>query len=116
MKSLNLKSTCAIVFLTDSDLSTQSLVDQCRSYLEGSNNILLDTSNIKFTSMLIGELANLVKSFDGIWNSNSHHMAMINVTPSGKEVFTSVNFDKLVPMFDSSDEALNWMFGSAEKN
>ncbi|MBI3992594.1 MAG: hypothetical protein HY342_04930 [Candidatus Lambdaproteobacteria bacterium] len=100
--------------LVDSVLAGKPLVEQLRPYLENTPNIVLDVEGIDFTSMLIGELANLARDFDKLWVNQPHGMAMTNLKPSSRQVMEAVKFDHIIPIARNYNEALKRLFSGAD--
>ena len=115
MKTLNYGNSCTIVRLIDSTLAGQPLGEQLRPILENTPNIVLDVEGIEFTSMLIGELANLAREFNALWVDQPHVMAMTNLKPSSRQVMETVKFDRVIPIAHSYDEALKRVFNGAHQ-
>ncbi len=109
MKTLNCEVACTMLRLAESSVTGQPLVEQVHEIIESCPNIVLDVEGIQFTSMLLGELANLAKKFEQIWEDRQHSICMTHVEPASQRVLTTVKFDRLIPIASSMDEAVQWV-------
>lgn len=110
MKTLKFDRKCSVIRLLESNISKQPLVDQLRTEYESCENIMLDVKGILFTSLLIGELASVIRAFNDFWGNRPHNIALVNLNASSRQVMEIVKFDDLIPLFDDAGEALTWFF------
>lgn len=76
MKTLTAERSCVVVKISDLGASNLPLEEQMRSLLGAAPYLVLDMDGIQITSMMLGELVNLYKSFEQRWGKslcNGHH-------------------------------------------
>ena len=103
-----------MIRLVDSGRSKQTLFEQLSSIAGISSNVLLDAQGVVFTSMLIGELVNFAKELKAMWAGKPHSIAMTNINPSSMSMLLTVKFDRVIPLFESHDEAMIWIFDNGK--
>lgn len=106
--SLKIDLACTVIRLSSSRLEEATLVEQAEPYLAQNRYLVLDAGGINFSSMEIGELMNLADDFHKAWAGKACYIAVSNLTPSAKEVFSMTKLDQIFPTFGSISEALDY--------
>ena len=107
LEFLKVDSACTVIRLSQTTMKIAPLVDQVEPILAQNSNLIIDAHGLSFSSMELGELANLADEFLEVWKGKVCHMAIVNLSPSAKSVFTVTKLDKIFPIFDSISAALD---------
>lgn len=107
MKTLQVEGAYTLLTLTAHPEAIAPLGEQAAPYVAQSPQMILDVTGIQFTSMLIGELLNLHRRFAAQWQERAHRIALVNVTPTSREVLERVRLTDYLPIFDSVGDAIN---------
>jgi len=114
MNNLTAERSCVVVKLSELGNSTVPLEEQMRPLVGMAPYLVLDLDGIKLTSMMLGELVNLYKSFEQRWNGKGRAMVIIRVPEVTKQVMHIAKLAEKIPLYDDLDQA--WRsFGSAPR-
>lgn len=105
MKTLKVKQACTVIQLVQEAPSDTPLEEQALPYLEAGPFVLLDVRGVMFGSMQIGELVNLGRKFKEQWGDTPQKLGLVNLSQTGREVFSSTKLDHVFPIFDSLADA-----------
>ncbi len=104
---LQAEKTYTLVSLRSTEKHNRvKLHEQIKPQLESTPYLIMDAWGITFTSMQIGELANLAKSFNSRWKGQPHGLALYNVSDTSAEAFQFTNLAEVLPIFESAAEAI----------
>ena len=106
MNYLEVTSGCTVISLRQASSQNGSLEEQASHHLSQNPYLFFDVQGIEFTSMNIGELVNLVASFEEIWGNRPHLIGLLHLSDNGKAIFSRIGLAKQLPSFDSIKEAL----------
>ena len=106
MNFLEIQTGCTIVKLRQTSDQKIPLEEQAQKYLRQNPFLLLDVGGMEFSSMNIGELVNLRGSFDEIWGGTMHRIALLNLSDTGKDIFSRVGLTDHFPFYDSLEAAI----------
>lgn len=114
MKTLTAERSCVVVKISDLGASNLPLEEQMRSLLGAAPYLVLDMDGIQITSMMLGELVNLYKSFEQRWGGKACAMVIIRAPEITKQVMRIARLAEKIPLYDDLDQA--WRsFGSAPR-
>lgn len=105
MKSLNMTRTCSLVKLSDVENPGAPLGEQLDASLRSSPALILDVDGIQFTSMMLGELVNVLGSLKAVWGANKASMALVRPTTLARQVMKVSKLDQAIPVFDDLESA-----------
>lgn len=107
MTVLQIAGGATIVQVSQLSQSSLSIEDQAAPLLSQNPLLILNVEEISFSSMQIGELINLAKNFDSIWDSRSHSIGLLNLSPRSREIFEKTQLDQVFDLYDSISDAFN---------
>lgn len=105
MRNLQIGAGCTVLKVLQNTDQNNSLEDQAEQYLPQNPVLILDVSDVQFNSMNIGELINLYRAFDKIWEAHVHLIGMLHMDTASAKVFKAAKLDERFPLFDSMADA-----------
>ena len=105
MKYAQVSIGCTLIRIIDSSENTIPLDEQVTPYLCQHPNLLLDMENVNLTSIMIGELVNLMTSLRKHWNSDKPKIRLINLNDQGQRVLQTTKLDQEFSICESLDQA-----------
>lgn len=98
MKYAHIASGCTLLKVVQTSDNRAPLDEQVTPYLSKEPNIVLDMSGIQLSSILIGELVNLLSSLRSHWTPIKPKIALLNLDEQGKRVLGTTKLDKEFPI------------------
>ena len=105
IKSLSVGRICNIVSLVEKEVAGATLAEQIAAHLSHDAPLVLDITEIRLTSLRIGELLNLHSAFQDPSKGEARRMIMLDRAGQNHEVLKRVRLDERLPVTASLDEA-----------
>lgn len=105
MKTLGLGMACTVVKLEESENGGPSLTEQLEHHIASGTRMLIDVSDVRLTSMRIGELINVYQAYRKHWGERRPQIALMDRTGDNREVLKRARLDQLLPVGGTLDEA-----------
>ena len=106
MAILKLENSAVVLTLRAVPETDELLVEQVRDIIRESRFIILNIKGITFTTILIGDIINVLNLFEEHWKDQSHRMMFVQADPSAKRIFDLTKLSKKIPVYDSVDDAI----------
>ena len=105
MKYAQVSIGCTLVKIIDSEQNTVPLDEQIFPFLCQQPHLLLDMENVNLTSIMIGELVNLLTSLRKHWDTKKPKINLINLNDQGKRVLQTTKLDQEFPICETLEQA-----------
>lgn len=106
MAILKLENTALVLSLRAVTESDEILMDQVRHMIPLSRFIIFNIKGITFTTILIGDIINVLNFFDEHWKDQSHRMMFVQADPSAVRIFDLTKLSNKIPVYESVDKAI----------
>ena len=106
MAILNLENSALVLTLKAISESDDMLGEQVRDLIPRSRFIIFNIKGILFTTILIGDIINVLNLFEEHWKDQLHKMMFVQADPTAKRIFDLTKLSKKIPVYDSVDKAI----------
>lgn len=106
MAILKLENTALVLSLRAVTESDEILMDQVRDMIPLSRFIIFNIKGITFTTILIGDIINVLNLFEEHWKDQSHRMMFVQADPSAVRIFDLTKLSNKIPVYESVDKAI----------
>lgn len=106
MAILKLENSAVVLTLRAVPDTDDLLVEQVRDIIRESRFIIFNIKGITFTTILIGDIINVLNLFEEHWKDRSHRMMFVQADPTAKRIFDLTKLSKKIPVYDSVDDAI----------
>ena len=69
--------------------------------------VILDCEEIELSSLIIGEFVNVLRHLNDKWQDRAHGMALVNLSPSARQMFGTMKIDQMLPVCNSIPDAMH---------
>lgn len=107
MAILKLENSALVLSLRAVSESDDMLVEKVRDMIPLSRFIIFNIKGITFTTILIGDIINVLNLFEEHWKDQTHKMMFVQADPSAVRIFDLTKLSKKIPVYESVDHAID---------
>lgn len=106
MALLSLQNSALVLSLEAVQESKDTLVAQVQHMIPQSRFLILNIKGVAFTTLLIGDIVNVLNLFEEHWKDQSHRIMFVQADPSARRILDLTKLSKKFPVYDSIEKAI----------